>query len=54
VGDRWQTDAKGLALMRFEWRHVLYRFFDNSGALLYVGRTNSIATRFDDHARKQP
>lgn len=38
----------------FTWRHILYRFFNTAGDLLYVGRTNSITTRFDDHARKQP
>ena len=40
--------------MTFTWEHVLYRFFDEEGALLYVGITRSISTRFKAHARKQP
>lgn len=34
----------------FTWRHVLYRFYDATGELLYVGLTNDIGTRFSSHA----
>lgn len=33
----------------FTWRHVLYRFYDATGDLLYVGLTNDIGTRFSNH-----
>lgn len=35
--------------MTFTWEHVLYRFYDENGTLLYVGITNSINTRFKAH-----
>lgn len=38
----------------FTARHQLYRLYDASGDLLYIGRTNSVGQRFDGHARKQP
>lgn len=37
-----------------ERSHTLYRFFDQTGALLYVGRTVSPANRWRDHERKKP
>jgi hypothetical protein len=40
--------------MSFTWEHVLYRFYAKDGALLYVGITNSITTRFKGHAATQP
>lgn len=40
--------------MTFTWEHVLYRFYDAGGALLYVGITNSITSRFKAHAKAQP
>jgi len=33
--------------------HVLYRFFNVDGDLLYVGITNNPAGRFRDHHKKQ-
>lgn len=39
--------------MSFTWDHVLYRFYDREGALLYVGITSSIRARFKWHAAKQ-
>lgn len=30
----------------FTWRHVLYRFYDAAGQLLYVGITGNIDQRF--------
>lgn len=39
---------------RFSWNHILYRFFDSDGDLLYVGLTNNIHGRFSSHAGKQP
>lgn len=40
--------------MSFTWEHILYRFYGTDGALLYVGITNSIGSRFKDHAREKP
>lgn len=40
--------------MTFTWEHVLYRFYDEDGVLLYVGVTNSIENRFRWHAANQP
>ncbi len=40
--------------MSFTWEHVLYRFYDENGALLYVGITNSINRRFIQHAGEKP
>jgi len=40
--------------MTFSWEHILYRFYDEDGVLLYVGVTNSIETRFRWHAANQP
>lgn len=40
--------------MTFTWEHVLYRFYGEDGALLYVGITNSITSRFKWHAAMQP
>lgn len=39
--------------MTFTWEHVLYRLYDQDGALLYVGITNSIPNRFKRHADEQ-
>lgn len=38
----------------FTVRHILYRVFDATEALLYVGITNDLARRFADHAQEQP
>lgn len=35
-------------------QHVLYRFYDRSDVLLYVGITNNPESRFSDHRREQP
>lgn len=32
-------------------RHILYRFYDQAGSLLYVGITRNPPARFRDHAR---
>lgn len=40
--------------MIFTWEHVLYRFYDADGQLLYVGITNSISRRFKAHASDKP
>lgn len=40
--------------MTFTWEHALYRFYDETGALLYVGITNSINRRFIKHAGDKP
>jgi len=34
-------------------KHVLYRFFDAEGNLLYIGQTAGIGTRFASHGRKK-
>lgn len=36
------------------YQHLLYRFFDAEGVLLYIGRTNDLRRRFDGHSRAQP
>lgn len=35
-------------------RTALYRFFDAEDVLLYVGITNHVGRRWDDHIRKRP
>lgn len=35
-------------------QHVLYRFFDDAGTLLYVGITNSPRSRLRDHRAYSP
>lgn len=40
--------------MSFTWEHALYRFYDDGGALLYVGITNSIPRRFAVHSSEKP
>lgn len=35
-------------------RHAVYRFFDERGRLLYVGRTSDLRRRTYEHARSQP
>lgn len=35
-------------------KHVLYRFFDDAGALLYVGITNNPRSRIGDHRVNSP
>lgn len=35
-------------------RTAVYRFFDATGELLYVGLTNNTTTRWDYHARRKP
>lgn len=37
------------AAASFDWTHILYRFFNERGRLLYVGITNSIPGRFTAH-----
>lgn len=34
---------------QFGWQHVLYRFFDHAGQLLYVGITTNIVQRWSEH-----
>ena len=38
----------------FTGRYQLYRLYDGTGDLIYIGRTCSIGARFDQHAKKQP
>ena len=40
--------------MSFRGNHILYRLFDDSGTLLYVGITNDVRQRFAAHATTQP
>lgn len=38
----------------FGWAHLLYRLYGDNDALLYIGRTNNMASRFAAHAKSQP
>ena len=40
--------------MDFTWYYVLYRLYNSSQNLLYIGRTNDINKRFSKHAQIQP
>lgn len=48
------SDPAGIREQVTIGQHVLYRFFDEAGALLYVGVTNNPRTRFRDHRAYSP
>jgi predicted GIY-YIG superfamily endonuclease len=47
------TDVDHRAVRRMADMHAVYRMFDPSGRLLYVGVTGNIAARLGDHAEKR-
>lgn len=48
-----RDDAIGRQRLRRQL-HVLYRFFDSSNTLLYIGITNNIPHRLRSHSELQP
>lgn len=38
----------------FTWTHLLYRLYDADDQLLYIGRTNNLKHRFNQHSGAQP
>lgn len=41
------------AATQFDWNHVLYRLFNSEGDLIYIGITNNIKARFQQHLSEQ-